>query len=145
MSEAPAILYDLVLAVGEWHAAGKRLDMPKRVADASKRYLDTQDVLIEWMDACCEKDRDGAVTKQRVELPLATWYWSFLKQSERANTDSLYQHFGEMLVSKGFEKRVAYDGKRYTGPALTVEALAIAEDAAQRAYEEAYRRKHERG
>src|SRR5260221_8737979 len=129
LTEAPAILYDLVQAVAEWHAAGRQLGMPKPVADASKRYLDNQDVLAEWMDACCEKTADGALTGKREELQLAVWYMSFLKQSGRTDTAAFYQQFGAMLTSKGFDKRSAYAGKRHTGPALTAEARHLAEDA----------------
>jgi P4 family phage/plasmid primase-like protien len=129
MSEAPAILYDLMLAVGEWRAAGRQLGMPQTVAEASKQYIDTQDPLLDWFEACFEHEADGSLTKSRAEWPLAIWYWSFLTQADRANTPSLYQRFGQMLVSKGFEKRVAYDGKRYTGPALTEEAHAKAVSA----------------
>lgn len=142
MTEAPAILARLAREVEEWREAGKQLGMPKSVADESKRYLDTQDVLIEWMDVCCEKNADGSVTSVREELPLITWYWSFLKQSGRANTNALYQQFGAMLTSKGFEKRAAYDGKRYTGPRLTDQSRSEAEYAVREEELESYRRKH---
>jgi putative DNA primase/helicase len=144
LTEAPAILYDLVQAVGEWRTAGKCLGMPKTVAQASKKYLDNQDPLLEWLDTCCKKQPDGSLTTRRVELALAVWYWSFLGQSERADTKALYQQFGEMLTAKGFEKRVAYDGKRYTGPALTAEAVRVAQAAADEAYAAEWRRKHGR-
>ncbi len=140
MSEAPAILYDLVQAVGEWRVSGKQLGMPSVVAEASKRYLDNQDVLMDWMDACCEKNADGSLTDRRVELPLTTWYWSFLKATGRTNTNALYQQFGEMLIAKGFSKRVAYNGKQYTGPALTEEAEQEADFAVAEARAEELRR-----
>ncbi len=131
MSEAPAILYDLVQAVGEWRAGGEPLGMPPVVAEASKRYLDTQDLLLDWMDACCEKNEDGSLTGRREELPLTVWYWSFLTASGRTHTKSFYQQFGDVLLAKGYSKRAAYDGKRYTGPALTLEARTAAEEAAE--------------
>ena len=114
----------------QWRAAGKQLGQPAPVAKASKVYLDNQDPLSEWLDACFEKTEDGSITKRLVELPLKTWYWSFLTQAGKAESNALYQRFGDMLISKGFVKRLAYDGKRFTGPALTVEAQRVAESAA---------------
>jgi P4 family phage/plasmid primase-like protien len=133
LGEAPGILYDLVCAVGEWREAGKRLGMPAKVTEASKTYLDDQDPLIEWFEACFEKKPDGTVTDDLVELPFNVWYYSFVTQSGKTNTNSLRQQFGERLMSKGFVKRAAYDGKRYAGPRLTWDAHAEALLAIDRA------------
>lgn len=127
MTEAPAILYDLFQAVGEWRAMGRRLGQPEPVAKASKVYLDNQDPLIEWFEVCFEHDDEGKPTKHTVELPLEVWYWSFILQSGRADSKAFYQKFGKMLISKGFTKRAAYNGKRFTGPTLTHEARIEAE------------------
>jgi putative DNA primase/helicase len=133
LTEAPAILYDLVLAVGEWRAAGARLTMPEAVAGASKTYMDAQDPLVEWLDACFMKKPDGSLTDEREELTLKKWYFSFIAQSGKADTNSLYQRFGDMLISKGFTKRVTYVGKQFTGPMLTVPARNFASYAQEEA------------
>ena len=127
--EANAILYDLVQAVAEWRAAGKQLGQPEPVANASSKYLTAQDPLVEWLDSCFVHTDDGSLASQTEELPLKVFYWSFLMQSGRADSNAFYQQFGDMLISKGFTKRVAYDGKRFTSPISTPEARTIADDA----------------
>jgi putative DNA primase/helicase len=143
LTEAPAILYDLVQAVREYLAGGRALDMPQAVADASERYLDSQDLLVEWLDVCCEKDRNGKLTTDRVEYPFGVWYWSFIIQSGQAHTRALFNQFGGMLRGKGFDKRSDYRGVHFTGPALVQAAVNEAEFAWQEAKEKERRRADE--
>lgn len=126
LAEAPCILQDLVAAVGEWRAAGYTLGWPKKVYEATKRYLDAQDPLAPWLEAC------GDGSGETEELPFAVWYWSFIEQSEQDPKYASKQWFGRRLESHKFVKRVAYNGKHYTGPRLTDLAKQIAQDAVAR-------------
>jgi putative DNA primase/helicase len=143
--EGAAILYDLVQRVAEWEQGGRVTAEPQVVAAASKQYLDAQDLLVDWLDVCFEHAPDGALTTVKIELPLLTWYWSFLEQSGHTNTKALYQGFGAMLTSKGFDKRRTPKGWNFIGPALTVEARRIAQDAVDSARDEEERRRARRG
>jgi phage/plasmid-associated DNA primase len=127
MAEAPGILQDLVAAVGEWRANGRKLGMPSAVYEATKQYLVNQDPLVPWMEACCEPDSD------KVELPFATWYWSFLLQADRDPRYTSKKWFAKQLDHHKFARREDYRGKFYTGPRLTLEAKILAEQAAKRA------------
>lgn len=131
--EGAAILFHLAQQIAAWNQGGRVSVEPQVVLDASKRYLDNQDLLVDWLDVCFEHQDGGALTNKLIELPLLTWYWSFLEQSGHTDTKTLYQRFGELLTSKGFSKRRTPKGWHYTGPALTREAKNIALDAAYRA------------
>ena len=122
-AEAPGILQDLVAAVVEWFAAGQQLAMPEKVYGATKQYFDSEDPLVPWMETCCVADGE------RVELPFAVWYWSFIEQSGRDPKKATKQWFGRQLEGHGFVKREAYNGKFYTGLSLTDPARVAAEDA----------------
>jgi len=128
--EFPGILHDLVAALGEWGAAGGKLWMPKKVETATRTYLDAQDPLVEWIDACCVK---GGTTERR---PFAEWRASFLVYSGSDERSVTAQWFGRALAEHHFVKEVDYKGKYYTGPALSPEAGKLAEawarDAAER-------------
>ncbi len=143
--EGAAILYDLVQRVAAWNTGGRSMTMPQVVEDASKQYLDTQDLLVDWLDICFRHEPEGAPGKTRIELPLLTWYWSYLEQSGNTDTKAMYQGFGDKLTAKGFDRRRTAKGWYYTGPALTAEARNIAEDAAYRAQLETDSRRARRG
>lgn len=126
MSEAPAILYDMAQAVSAWRTAHVSFGMPASVYEASKDYLHAQDPMVPWMETCC------VVSGETEELPFATWYWSFIEQSEQDPKYASKKWFGTRLESHKFVKRVAYNGKFYTGPRLTDPAKRAAEDRAWR-------------
>jgi putative DNA primase/helicase len=125
LEEAPGILQDLVAAVREWLEADGKLRMPMGVIDATAVYLNSQDQLVEWMDACCVRD---GTTERR---PFAEWYWSFLVQSDRDEKGVSTQWFGRELARHAFVKHADYKGKYYTGPALKPEAAKLAENWAK--------------
>jgi len=125
--EFPGIVQDLVSALGEWREAGKKLGMPPKVAAATKVYLDNQDPLVEWMETCFA--RGGT----REEQPFSLLWWSFRVQSGRNEHQASKQWFGRQLEKHKFTKRAGADGKYYTGPCLTQEALDVAEEAVARA------------
>jgi P4 family phage/plasmid primase-like protien len=126
LAEADAILFDLVHVFNTWYKGGRPKQLPQIVADASRAYLDRQAVVSEWLEACCKHDANGQITTKRIEYPLGIWYHAFLNFSKRADTEALYRSFGDTLVGRGFDRRKAYDGARFTGPVLTDEAYSDA-------------------
>jgi len=124
--EFPGILQDLVSALGEWRAAGKKLGMPPKVAAATKVYLDNQDPLVEWIETCFESDGTHE------EQPFNLLWWSFRVQSGRNEHQASKQWFGRQLEKHKFTRRAGAKGKYYAGPRLTQEALDVAEEALAR-------------
>jgi phage/plasmid-associated DNA primase len=121
-------LHDLLLAVSEWRTAGRRLGMPKAVADNSQHYLDEQDPLLAWMQVCCIAG-PGWADAQAEEHPFKLWWMSFRLQSGRSRQQANSTWFGRQLTKFKFVKRETNKGPAYTGPQLTDEARRLAEDA----------------
>ena len=51
-AEWPGILAWMIEGCLEWQRIG--LSPPKAVTDATERYLESEDMLGEWMDECCD-------------------------------------------------------------------------------------------
>jgi len=60
--EAPGILAWMIEGCLEWQRIG--LCSPKVVTDATDSYLESQDVLGEWLEECCERDSYGWVSSR---------------------------------------------------------------------------------
>ncbi len=133
MSESTGILQDLVDALMEWHAQGRKLIMPNAVKQATQTYLDEQDPLVAWVHACCTQDG------RMEERPFSQWYWSFRAQSGRTARAAARNWFGMQLKRHGFIERKTERGPRYTGPALTTEAEDAMAEAQSFAQDEASR------
>src|SRR5262249_2378215 len=58
--EAPGILAWMIEGCLEWQRIG--LCPPKVVTDATDSYLESQDVLGEWLEECCVRDAQGWVS-----------------------------------------------------------------------------------
>jgi phage/plasmid-associated DNA primase len=69
--EAPGILAWMIEGCLEWQRIG--LCPPKVVTDATDSYLESQDVLGEWLEECCERDSYGWVSSRDLFNSWQSW------------------------------------------------------------------------
>jgi putative DNA primase/helicase len=56
-AEAPQILHWLIEACLEWQECG--LGLPDKISNSTETYLQSEDVLAQWMDEACDRDTDS--------------------------------------------------------------------------------------
>ena len=94
--EAPGILAWMIEGCLEWQKIG--LCPPKVVTDATDSYLESQDVLGEWLEECCERDARGWVSSTDLFNSWKPW------------AEARQEHIGSV---KSFSNRLEDRGLHY--------------------------------
>lgn len=105
--EYPAILHSMILACLDWQSEG--LGKPESVAYAVDKYLQSEDMLAQWIDECCEQDELA-----RVQASVA--YRSFSRWAENSGEYRLSQkRFSAVLEDRGWQRKHTRAGNMLIG------------------------------
>jgi putative DNA primase/helicase len=106
MEEAPGILQWLIEGCLEWQRDG--LKPPKAVTEATEAYLESQDVLGDWLAECCDVgNANHTETSARL---FGSWKEWCEARNEFVGSKKA---FGSKLEDHGFEPRKGGQGVRY--------------------------------
>ena len=107
-AEWPGILQWAIEGCLKWQAQG--LDQPRAVMDATKAYLEAEDVISAWIEERCELDANSWE-------PSATLFPSWKKWAELSGEFvGSQKQFGEKLETKGIIPARKHGGRRgYSG------------------------------
>lgn len=97
LPEAGKILSWAIEGCIEWQAR-EGLDPPEKVRDASGDYLDEQDTLGQWLEACTVRKGDG---EARFKLLYESYTWWCREHHERVPTATA---FGSLLNDRGIPR-----------------------------------------
>jgi putative DNA primase/helicase len=106
-AEAPGILQWQIDGCLAWQQTG--LQPPAAVTEATKEYLDAQDLVSLWLAECCLLDKQA-------EESSTTLFASFKTYAEAAGERPGSQRaFSDLLEGKGFRKRRTMNGRLFDG------------------------------
>ena len=95
-AEYPAILHSMILAAREWLEAGG-LGMPERISDNVKTYLQQEDTLGAFLEACCDTSDPQATAPSSAAYER---YKTFLTQMGEFIPSQ--KSFSQRLIDRGF-------------------------------------------
>jgi putative DNA primase/helicase len=94
--ESPGVLRWAIEGFAQWQKCG--LNPPKFIVDATKDYIDDQDLIGSWIEDCCVVDEEAWTST--IELHKSYTRWSI----ERNLPELWINTFSSMLEEKGFER-----------------------------------------
>lgn len=105
--EWPGILQWMLDGCAEWHERG--LAPPEAVMAATSAYLDAEDTLADWIEACCYRDPNASDTVQRLFESWTKWADS---AGERIGTK---RELGDRLEEAGFKRKRTSGAREIVG------------------------------
>lgn len=107
-AEWPGILQWIIAGAVDWYRSG--LQVPEKVAAASRAYLDAEDVLGQFMDECLERDpATGGEFSSEVHATYTAW-------TERQGGHAMTQRaFSQAMRERGVTIAKYRDGRRFVG------------------------------
>jgi putative DNA primase/helicase len=121
--EWPGILKWMIDGCLDWQKKG--LAPPNAVTTATELYLKDEDVMLTWMDECCERDTQASTVLGTLHSSFKVWAEGrkeFVPSSKR---------FGQQIEGHGFRKRHTRNGTEVEG--LKLKGYSSEEELKRRA------------
>jgi putative DNA primase/helicase len=105
-AEAPGILRWMIQGCLDWQKNG--LVRPDIIVQATQEYFDDQDLFGQWLDECCDVDRDNPHKWETAAELFKSWKDYAETAGERSGTT---KSLSAALLSRGFAKKRVTGGK----------------------------------
>jgi putative DNA primase/helicase len=123
-AEWPCILRWMIDGCLNWQAHG--LIRPDSIVMATNEYFEEQDLFGQWLDECCDVERDNHYKWENATELFKSWQAYAEGAGEKPGTN---RSLSAALVSRGFGKKRATGGKTaYTGLRLRLRGSASRDD-----------------
>lgn len=105
--EFPAILAWLIEGCLDWQANG--LSTPKAIVDETQAYFDSQDILGQWIEECCDSDPGNRWKSETSTDLFSSWRDFAMRAGEREGSR---RSFGETMQRRGYSTKKGTGGTR---------------------------------
>ncbi|MCC8956186.1 DNA primase [Bradyrhizobium sp. Pear77] len=109
-TEAPGILRWMIEGCLDWQTHG--LGQPNVVSAATEEYFDEQDLVSQWLEECCDVDRDNRLRKAQASALFNSFKAFALEAGEEPGTAKA---LSATLRQRGFERTRSNTGYWYVG------------------------------